>query len=409
MKNLAELMHGQDRISQCLLFSLWEGGHSQRIQWLNSIDLGDASWWNDLLAEAKYHRIAPLVFDRLRQAKLPIPARITEQFEEIKQYTLHHNVLMIQELARVAAVFHEHHIPFIVYKGPLLAFQYYGDLSHRQIWDIDFFLRIDDVPRAAALLHASGYDPIEDYSTQIIEKKISVDEELVFQSKDRCFSIELHWRLLNPSVDRATGRIDLWRHTATTRLGQVPITTFTPEMLLFIVLYHAGEKHGWSELKWLCDAARLIGNTPALRWPALMGVVSTLKNKRKTMAGIYLAHRLMGAPLPIDLIVPMQNDDSLVSISALMLGRTIRSRHGLPSFREWNRWHTALKESRSIGTKTMGLVELWIRYMYEISMPEYSDYTAMHSWFRRRNPGPVFYRFYRLFKTHGIKVLNRIR
>jgi hypothetical protein len=59
-----------------------------------------------------------------------------------------------------------------------------------------------------------------------------------------------------------------------------------------------GTKHQWKRLSWLCDIAELIRAYPELRWEQVAAQAARLGIERRLYLGLFLANRLLEAPLP---------------------------------------------------------------------------------------------------------------
>jgi len=59
-----------------------------------------------------------------------------------------------------------------------------------------------------------------------------------------------------------------------------------------------GTKHRWERLRWICDVAELIRVREDVKWETLMRVAESLGSRHMLSLGLYLAHDVLGAPLP---------------------------------------------------------------------------------------------------------------
>ena len=71
-------------------------------------------------------------------------------------------------LAEIADCFASAGVPAMALKGPALAISAYGDLAMRVFADLDFMVRVEDLPRAAAALGRAGYSS-PSYRADIVE------------------------------------------------------------------------------------------------------------------------------------------------------------------------------------------------------------------------------------------------
>jgi hypothetical protein len=77
----------------------------------------------------------------------------------------------------------------------------------------------------------------------------------------------------------------------------VRCNVLSPETLLLVLSIH-GSKHGWSQLKWICDVAELIRSEPSMQWDKVFANARYLRCRRMVLLGLLLAESLLGAKLP---------------------------------------------------------------------------------------------------------------
>jgi hypothetical protein len=76
-----------------------------------------------------------------------------------------------------------------------------------------------------------------------------------------------------------------------------------------------GASHAWNRLKWICDVAELIRSHTEMKWGPLMEQARALCRERVLFLGLYLAHDLLGAPLPDDILYRVKADPSVKALA----------------------------------------------------------------------------------------------
>ena len=79
--------------------------------------------WRYLLALAKFHGVAPLIFHNLNTSGLAsqVPKPYLERFSQLYKNILYRNVVLSSELIKVLSVFSRHGVMAIALKGTILA------------------------------------------------------------------------------------------------------------------------------------------------------------------------------------------------------------------------------------------------------------------------------------------------
>jgi hypothetical protein len=265
--------------------------------------------WGDLIKLTIRHNLAPLFYrslDAIAPAAIPEPARA--EFKKQIQKNVQGNLFLTKELRLLLSRFDQHGIPAIPYKGPVLVSAVYANLSLRPFNDLDVLVHERDVLQAMDLLLSCGYQLIRPRIVAEAGKKLQpllvgqlIENspwayQLVFWNPEGQGVVELHWRI-TPKYIFPNNPEQLWENLKQVDLGGVTILSFSPENLLWFLCVHA-TKHQWKRLSWLCDIAELIRAFPHLNWEQVAAQAVRLGVERRLYLGLFLANRLLEAPLP---------------------------------------------------------------------------------------------------------------
>jgi putative nucleotidyltransferase-like protein len=117
--------------------------------------------------------------------------------------------------------------------------------------------------------------------------------------------VEMHWAFTRQYWPVPLDLAHVWARPALVALAGTSVSTFPPEELLFILCVH-GSKERWTLLKWVCDVAALLHTHQILDWGRVMEQARTAGGVRMLLLGLSLAHALLGATLPQDVVHRIQ-------------------------------------------------------------------------------------------------------
>jgi hypothetical protein len=254
---------------------------------------GQSLEWDYLATLADRHRVSPLLISGLkRTAWFLIPDDVKTAFNALHSENLKRNFRLSHHASRVTKAFGEEGIRIIPFKGVFLAQSFYGQVSSREVSDIDILVDQQDVSRSHTLLASMGFEPVE-----------TLDQEQVFRDSELQVEIDLHWQL-TPAffpVNFEFGQI--WQRTVPADIGGVSYRSLAAEDLLLVLSVQVA-KDSWERLQRLeqlqkvCDIAALIRQRPELDWEMVAANASGLGLSRVLHLALLLCVRLLGTVLP---------------------------------------------------------------------------------------------------------------
>ena len=271
--------------------------------------------WTYLVERATHHNILPLVDRQLQQIdSSSIPSEVLAQIHANFDGNFQRNLYLTAELLKLSRLFETHQIPMLSFKGPILAQIAYGNLALRQFLDIDILVPEADVVRANQLLVDRGYQSqfALTESQQIVYAELRNEQWFWHEEKQVC--VDLHWSILPKHFSFTPDPHLLWLKTERVEFGSQSIDTLTPEHLLLFLCAH-GAKHNWWRLYWICDIAELLRTHPDLDWASIHSLAGRFGTKRMLFLGLYLAHQLLGAVLPLSVLTEIESDPTLPILS----------------------------------------------------------------------------------------------
>jgi hypothetical protein len=270
--------------------------------------------WEYLFLLARRHSVVPLLYLQLeRHASDLVPA---EKLSQLKKQYLDNsarNTILTAELCRLITLFASSGIEAIPYKGPVLARFAYDNLALRRFVDLDIIVNKNDVLKAREILLAHGYTPSKSLSLRQQELLLRTQHNLQFSRDNHRLIVELHWEVA-PHLFASTVDADtLWQNLVSIDLNGTQVKTLSAEDLLFSLCVH-GSRHLWERLGWICDVAELISRR-SIDWNALLKRSTDADSERMFLLGLYLAERLLDAPLPLEVRQRCDADERLPSLA----------------------------------------------------------------------------------------------
>lgn len=265
--------------------------------------------WQYVIRLAQQQGVMPLLYVNLQKiCAASVPTDVLQSLEQLFSTNRFSSLLLTGELIKIFTLLEKQAIAIVPYKGPVLAAAVYGDVSLRQYCDLDLVLHQENILPVKQLLIEQGYEP-KDSMTEaeelaFLQSKTEHNYTLVHYGKK--IIVELHWRI----TPRFTSLIEpkhFWQNLEPATLAGANFLNLSLEDWLPILCVH-GSRHRWERLTWLCDIAEIMRLRPNLDWDAVIARSKVLVCRRMLYLGILLAHDLLDAPLPEQVLRKMQAD-----------------------------------------------------------------------------------------------------
>jgi hypothetical protein len=165
--------------------------------------------WDAVAAYGHLHGLAGLVARSLGWAEQATGFRapVLDSLEEARRGQLARHLVFKAAARRLADALQARGIPFIAFKGVVLAEEVYGDLSLRRFQDFDALVRRENVDEAFEAARALGYRLT--HLDHVREHVLAGSHAASMEHPDGT-AFDLHWKLA-PDMDAATAEI-VWRH-----------------------------------------------------------------------------------------------------------------------------------------------------------------------------------------------------
>ncbi|MBN2303397.1 MAG: nucleotidyltransferase family protein [Anaerolineae bacterium] len=268
--------------------------------------------WAYVVDLANRHEITPLLYHSL-QTGCPelVPPDCLDALRASYQAITRHNLVLAGRLIGLMQLFAEHDIQAVPLKGPLLAGIAYGDITLRQFSDLDILVCCDDILRARDLLLDQGYRATETKSAVHFEDQ---QHDISLVHDESRVHVELHREIAQKYYAMSLDPAPLVQSAQpVTFLGKT-VPGLRPDAWLLTVCAH-GTKHAWEHLKFICDVGALLERYREMDWDAVGQLAHQTGTGRALWLGVDLAHDLLDAPLPQDIVQQIEQNPLIQSLA----------------------------------------------------------------------------------------------
>ena len=272
--------------------------------------------WLSLVAIAAKGRVEPLLYWHLSAGCRDVVPPIWIDFlQRSFERNVRRNLYVSGQLLRILDSFEASGIRGIPYKGPTLAALAYGNLALRASGDLDILVRQRDVPKARELLLALGCSTDLAWMGGAAGRSGGIPGEYLFSCDHGRVLVELHPESTSRYLPAPLNVDCLETRLEAVPLGGRRILTFSPEDLLTILCVH-GAKHFWDRLQWIVDIAELAESPRGLNWDLAIQRAGEMQSQRMLFLGLKVAHDLVEANLPEEVLRQIEADRPVQSLAA---------------------------------------------------------------------------------------------
>jgi hypothetical protein len=237
-----------------------------------SAQKGNGIDWNAVFARAHAQGIAPILHASLQRwgGERAFSPRLAP-FGAAYRATLRHNVILLDELARVAGRFSEEGIETICLKGAALVLTAYPHPALRPMGDLDLLVREADVPRALRVAQALGFTLLRPGLTGArLRTKHEIGLTRRLDDGTRVY-LEIHWRFI-PRESLVAGPWreprQIWVDSRPSGDAAIPARVLAPEDAIVFGALHL-ERHVYSRAIWFVDLGMIL-QTERIDWDAVV-------------------------------------------------------------------------------------------------------------------------------------------
>lgn len=281
--------------------------------------------WEHFLYLTQYHRVTELVYQALRKhAPHAIKGEVENFLRNVAHRTVAYNMMLVGELGRLKQMLGREGVPFITFKGPVLAQEAYGNLGLRSSVDLDLLVRAGDFKRLHHLLEEDGYElgsRVKEMTRLQRRAYLRLAKQISFINKTRMIGLDVHTDVMPPGYYYPFSFDELLSRSRTVRVGPAEVQAFEAEDMVHLLCFH-GVKNRWDQLKYVCDVREFVISHPGLDWDLVMRRAEKIRGERILYHGLSVAHRLLDLQLPVEVQRRVHEEaysDSLVDLTRMNL------------------------------------------------------------------------------------------
>ena len=265
--------------------------------------------WEYVIAVAYAHGLLPLLNNHLSNIELvpaPVLSRLKRESVANSQSVLH----LVGKQLHIYKVFKQHGIPVALFKGPLLAYMAYGEISLRQSGDIDLLISRRDFAQVRSLLESLGYEMTPRLTAAQLASHLGNHCEIQFMRDDWLTVVDLHWDLAPRSFVFGVKADEVMSRLQSVSLAGTVVETFGAEDLLLYQAMH-GAKHLWRRLEWISCLAESLRATPVINWDTLVDRAVKAHATRILALGLRLVEEFSDVPVPSEVLASIDPNNAM--------------------------------------------------------------------------------------------------
>lgn len=271
--------------------------------------------WEQLVALADEHRVAALLYHRLKGygCEALTPPAVWPLLEKAYYKNVFRNLKLYQELRAVTTALHTRNIPTLILKGAQLAATVYDSIALRSMVDIDILIPQHELAPAIAQIRALGYQPSTPWLS--LEAYLTYQHHVPsFIRPDAVAGLELHWCITRPHRTYSIPMDELWQRSTTVTVNGSAVQGFGPEDLLLHVCMHATYHHWFQQgVRFLCDVTEIVHHSgDQLDWDAIVRRALAWRWQRGVFLALAAAQQLLGAQIPDQVLASLNRDERII-------------------------------------------------------------------------------------------------
>jgi len=277
------------------------------------------------------------------------------------------------ELKTILKLLAQKNIHPIPYKGVLLSQSAFQSLGLREVADIDLLVDFNDFPEIEALFLSRNYVPTiemrKEFRPIFFKQNIEYNFDL-YDGEKRLFHVEPHWQIGSDGWQTNLNYHDVLPLTRKREFLGEQINLLTPEGFLITTSLHHGGGEIWNSIKYLSDITAILKTFKKdLDWKVVVGISGEMKVKNLVLLGVELANRILGAPVPDDVKMLLQNkriQSQAVAIEEELKEGTPRGK-SIGRYLRQIRYHVFLREHYSTKLKVIyhGFVQIFVPNIFD--------------------------------------------
>lgn len=290
--------------------------------------------WEHLLQMASRHGLRPLLYHNLNSiCPEKVPEDILAELYEHFNVNVRKNLLLTGELKKILELLKSNGINAIPFKGPVLAFFAYGNISFREFSDVDILIDKSYALKAKDVMISNEYElysPVKVNDHRYLE----LESEYRFISKETEVNIDINWNFEGIIFSFQTNPCFLFSNLKSINFNSFDIYNFSQVNLLLMLCIHTA-KHDWKRLSWLCDISEFLKKNKYIDWDETLEKAEKLGIKRILFINLFLAEKFFDLKIPKEIKIYLDSDSTVIKISSQIIKTLYKQNRSLNIFEKF--------------------------------------------------------------------------
>ncbi|MCJ7773341.1 MAG: nucleotidyltransferase family protein, partial [Desulfobacterales bacterium] len=256
--------------------------------------------WDKIIVFAKYQNILTIIYHVLSKQDLlnKIPSEYAIEMEKDyfgkAAFSMNYEVI----LKEITDILYREKIPFIVIKGPTIAFELYEPRETRPYQDLDILIKRRDYERVKEILAGHQFN-VTNPDTEARRRKYLNSVEFSVAGFEN-ISIDLHWDTLMASWGKAYFSTQkVWENIRWLELSEMRIPTLNPMILIPYLCLHLAFHHQFGKLQTLCDLDLAVKKfNKDIAWDEMLEQSYRMKMSKAVIYSMKLSETILKTEFP---------------------------------------------------------------------------------------------------------------
>lgn len=279
--------------------------------------------WNgiiddELVAEARRHDVAPLVYHALNLAGAwpRQSSQVHDAFAQMAAEAALFDEFSRQNLRQVLDALAQAGLAPLLFKGAALAYRHYAQPWLRPRLDTDLLIREDEADDAAAVFERLGFLRVPRPTGEHVTHQFNYRT----MSRGICLEYDVHCRLLDPEVFSGLLSYDELAGAAVPvpPLGPAARSIGDVHALIVACTHRVAHHYDTDSLLWLYDIDLLARRLDERGWNEITALASERRIRQVCARGLGLAAGLFGAPVPAEVLAHLTSAHEIEPTAAYL-------------------------------------------------------------------------------------------
>ncbi|MCQ9205254.1 MAG: nucleotidyltransferase family protein [Omnitrophica bacterium] len=274
--------------------------------------------WGSIVDNSQEQGMSCLLYRDLKNnnKEISLPDGIRKELKENYFNVSATNIFIFSELNKILKGFSSDKISVLVLKSAALLEEVYADIGAKEISDIDFLIKKDELFKIDVVLRKLGFEPYCDWSKYLDVARCEYINSIIYLKGQGKIPIvlDLHWHIVNTTF-RVYSYADkfnmdkFWEKAEKNTVAGVDTLVLAPHHLLIHACEHL-LSHSYQRLVLFYDIFKIIDYYEnEINWKVFIEDAGKFGIEKTVYYGLYFARELTGAQVPkyvLDSLVPVR-------------------------------------------------------------------------------------------------------